>query len=80
LNGPEWTDLFGIAHNAGDVVDSDAVTLAELEEQRAVENVDGGPEEWSGPEQQDGEPQVEWQGPTEQEDADAGEAEEPEDQ
>ena len=40
-----WTDPFGIAHDAGEVVDIDAVTLAELEEQGVVDNLDGGPEE-----------------------------------
>lgn len=44
-----WTDPFGIAHDAGEVVDIDAVTLAELEEQGVVDNVDGG-EEWGGSE------------------------------
>ncbi|MFD0593641.1 hypothetical protein ACFQZ4_14935 [Catellatospora coxensis] len=28
-----WTDPFGIAHGVGELVDIDAVTLAELEEQ-----------------------------------------------
>ncbi len=32
-----WTDLSGAAHQAGDVVDIDVVTLAELEEQGVVD-------------------------------------------
>ncbi|GIF95322.1 hypothetical protein [Catellatospora citrea] len=34
-----WTDPFGIAHGVGELVDIDAVTLAELEEQGVVENM-----------------------------------------
>ena len=34
-----WIDPFGMSHNAGDVVDIDAITLAELEEQGVVENM-----------------------------------------
>lgn len=33
-----WVDPRGAVHNAGDVVDIDAVTLAELEEQGVVED------------------------------------------
>jgi hypothetical protein len=61
----EWVDPFGIAHSAGDVVDIDVITLAELEERGVVEDM-GEPEEWTGP----GEDQVEtpeWTGPGEQE-------------
>lgn len=36
-----WTDADGVAHGAGDVIDVDAVTLAELEEQGLVDNLDG---------------------------------------
>lgn len=36
-----WTDPGGTVHGAGDVVDVDAVTLAELEEQGVVEDIDG---------------------------------------
>jgi hypothetical protein len=40
-----WTDPFGVVHAAGEIVDIDAVTLAELEEHGVVDNVDD-PEEW----------------------------------
>jgi hypothetical protein len=44
-----WTDADGVAHGAGDVIDIDAVTLAELEEQGLVDNLDGQePEDGSG--------------------------------
>lgn len=57
-----WTDPFGIAHDAGEVVDIDAVTLAELEERGVVDNLDGGPEEWGDSEAvEEGEPS--WLGP-----------------
>jgi hypothetical protein len=59
----EWTDPFGIAHDAGDVVDIDVITLAELEERGVVHNMSE-PEEWSGPTEQQEEEQ--WSGPTEQ--------------
>ncbi|HEY2946788.1 MAG TPA: hypothetical protein VGJ53_00055 [Micromonosporaceae bacterium] len=36
-----WTDPFGLVHAAGDVVDIDAVTLAELEEQGVVKDPEG---------------------------------------
>ncbi|HEY3008560.1 MAG TPA: hypothetical protein VGJ63_10940 [Micromonosporaceae bacterium] len=36
-----WTDPFGLVHEAGDVVDIDAVTLAELEEQGVVKDLEG---------------------------------------
>jgi len=58
----EWTDPFGIAHNAGDVVDIDVITLAELEE-RGVVHTMSEPEERSGPTEQE----EEWSGPTERE-------------
>ncbi|WP_034594401.1 hypothetical protein [Hamadaea tsunoensis] len=73
-----WVDPFGIAHDAGDVIDIDAITLAELEEQGVVENVDGGPEEWGAEEV---EPESEnwqgpgWQGPGEDDSAESGETE-----
>jgi hypothetical protein len=60
----EWTDPFGIAHDAGDIVDIDVITLAELEERGVVHNMSE-PEEWSGPTEQ--EPEEQWSGPTEQE-------------
>lgn len=57
----EWTDPYGIAHSAGDVVDIDVITLAELEE-RGVVHTMSEPEEWSGPTEQQEE---QWSGPTE---------------
>ena len=33
-----WTDPAGVAHRAGEIVDIDAITLAELEEQGVVED------------------------------------------
>ena len=57
-----WTDPFGIAHDAGEVVDIDAVTLAELEERGVVDNLDGGPDEWGDSETVEETPQ-EWLGP-----------------
>lgn len=46
-----WTDPTGVAHGVGDVVDIDAVTLAELEEQGVVENPEEaqGQPTWIGP-------------------------------
>lgn len=52
-----WTDPFGIAHGVGELVDIDAVTLAELEEQGVVENMTevepkpdlDDPDKWVGP-------------------------------
>ncbi|MDI1466350.1 hypothetical protein QEZ54_35765 [Catellatospora sp. KI3] len=46
-----WTDPFGVAHGVGELVDIDAVTLAELEELGVVENVEqvSGPDKWVGP-------------------------------
>ncbi|WP_212825926.1 hypothetical protein [Catellatospora sp. TT07R-123] len=46
-----WTDPFGVAHGVGELVDIDAVTLAELEELGVVENVDkvSEPDKWVGP-------------------------------
>ena len=75
-----WIDPFGITHSAGDVVEIDAITLAELEEQGVVENVDGGPEE-SAEGQENAEPETEWQGPGwqgpgEDDTAESGETEE----
>jgi hypothetical protein len=81
----EWTDPFGIVHDAGDVVDIDVITLAELEERGVVEPMSDSEEwtgqdeaqeetttpEWSGPGEQEAEP--EWSGPGETEDAEATE-------
>jgi hypothetical protein len=44
-----WTDPFGVSHCAGDMVDIDAVTLAELEEQGVVENMTDPKEAYVGP-------------------------------
>ncbi|MEV0271798.1 hypothetical protein AB0H43_23710 [Hamadaea sp. NPDC050747] len=73
----EWTDPFGIAHYAGDVVDIDAITLAELEEQGVVEDVDGVPEDWNGPGEQEEQAEPQWNGPgsADEADGDAGESE-----
>jgi hypothetical protein len=59
-----WTDVFGLTHRAGELVDIDAVTLAELEEQGVVESMsESKPDKWIGP----GAPPVEdpdkWIGP-----------------
>jgi hypothetical protein len=46
-----WTDPAGGMHGAGDVVDIDIVTLAELEEQGVVDNGEPGASspDWVGP-------------------------------
>ncbi len=44
-----WTDPFGVAYGAGDMVDIDAVTLAELEEQGVVQNMTDPHETYVGP-------------------------------
>jgi hypothetical protein len=44
-----WTDPFGVSYGAGDLVDIDAVTLAELEEQGVVENMTDPQEAYVGP-------------------------------
>jgi hypothetical protein len=36
-----WADPAGLLHDPGDLVDVDLVTLAKLEEQGVVDNVDG---------------------------------------
>ena len=59
----EWTDPFGVAHSAGDVVDIDVITLAELEERGVVHNMSE-PEEWNGPTEAAAE-EEQWNGPTE---------------
>jgi hypothetical protein len=55
----DWADPSGAVHGAGEFVDIDVVTLAELEERGVVENADeinrpawvgpGKTEEWVGP-------------------------------
>jgi len=44
-----WTDPYGITYGAGDLVDIDAVTLAELEEQGVVQNMTEPHESYVGP-------------------------------
>ncbi len=44
-----WIDPFGMSHTAGDVVDIDAITLAELEEQGVVENMTDPKQAYVGP-------------------------------
>jgi hypothetical protein len=43
----DWTDSTGAAHAAGEMVDVDAVTLAELEATGVVSSVEKG--DWAGP-------------------------------
>jgi len=48
----DWTDRGGAAHGAGDMVDVDAVTLAELEGDGVVATTDRGESDapdWAGP-------------------------------
>jgi hypothetical protein len=62
-----WTDPFGVIYGAGDLVDIDAVTLAELEEQGVVENMgDPKTEGWTGPTSEPGDDAKTdaWTGPT----------------
>ncbi|PZM96392.1 MAG: hypothetical protein DIU79_05190 [Actinobacteria bacterium] len=65
----EWTDDKGVTHAAGDMVDVDAATLANLEARGIVRGIDLGrgdfkgrkdPAGWAGP---TSEPQG-WAGPT----------------
>lgn len=59
----DWTDAAGSAHSAGDMVDVDAGTLAELEEAGIVAGPggDGGESEsWPGPTSST----TAWPGPT----------------
>jgi hypothetical protein len=70
----DWTDATGAAHAAGDMVDVDAVTLAELEATGVVtpsgNGASGGGEavgkgagaQWAGPTGEGGSAQ--WAGPT----------------
>jgi hypothetical protein len=68
-----WTDPEGAAHGAGQVVDIDIVTLAELEEQGVVENGEErvGPN-WVGP-GVDGDEAASWVGPGDEPADDANE-------
>jgi hypothetical protein len=54
----DWADPSGAVHGAGDFVDIDVVTLAELEERGVVENADEIDKEWVGPGKTE-----EWVGP-----------------
>ena len=56
----DWTDVGGADHGAGDLVDVDAVTLAELEADGVVATADDEPDPWPGP---TGGP-ASWPGPT----------------
>lgn len=71
-----WTDPFGVAYGAGDLVDIDAVTLAELEELGVVDNMgDPKTEGWTGPtspEPDDSGSADGWTGPTSPEPDDEG--------
>jgi hypothetical protein len=65
-----WTDPAGGVHGAGDLVDIDIVTLAELEEQGVVDNGEpgvGGPD-WVGPGED--EETSSWVGPGDEPDTD----------
>lgn len=45
-----WTDPYGVAYGPGELVDIDAVTLAELEEQGVVKNMTDEPKDaYTGP-------------------------------
>ena len=76
-----WTDPAGGMHGAGEVVDIDIVTLAELEEQGVVDNGSDGPgsPDWVGPGVEDGD-NTSWVGPGEDEPGTDDDNEEAEDQ
>lgn len=57
----DWTDGDGTAHSAGDMVDVDAATLAELEASGVVASPGGSTAAWPGPTGGDTES---WPGPT----------------
>jgi hypothetical protein len=76
----DWADPTGAVHSAGEFVDIDVVTLAELEEQGVVENPEEvGRPEWVGPGAPD-ESTEQWVGPGDEsegaDDADAPDADE----
>jgi hypothetical protein len=66
----EWADPSGAVHAAGEFVDIDAVTLAELEEQGVVESAGEEIErpEWAGPGESDDSKTPDWAGPGESDD------------
>jgi hypothetical protein len=75
----DWADPSGAVHGAGDFVDIDVVTLAELEERGVVENADEiNRPAWVGP----GKTEEEWVGPGDEtesaDDADAPDADQEE--
>ncbi len=62
-----WVDPQGVVHGAGEHVDIDAVTLAELEEQGVVEIMTDPKEPWNGPsgtEPTTKDPETDWNGPS----------------
>jgi hypothetical protein len=65
-----WADPAGRVHGAGEFVDIDAVTLAELEERGVVDNAGEEIErpEWMGPGETDEPNAPEWMGPGESDD------------
>jgi hypothetical protein len=65
-----WTDPAGGVHGAGDLVDIDIVTLAELEEQGVVDNGEpgAGSPDWVGPGAEDED--TSWVGPGDEPDTD----------
>jgi hypothetical protein len=64
-----WTDPAGGVHGAGDLVDIDIVTLAELEEQGVVDNGEPGGPDWVGPGVEDDDT-ASWVGPGDTPDTD----------
>jgi hypothetical protein len=75
----DWADPSGAVHGAGEFVDIDVVTLAELEERGVVENADEiNRPAWVGP----GKTEEEWVGPGDEvesaDDADAPDADQEE--
>lgn len=62
-----WIDPHGVVHGAGEHVDIDAVTLAELEEQGVVEIMTDPTTDWNGPSGADPtakDPTTDWNGPS----------------
>lgn len=60
----DWTDGNGTAHAAGESVDVDAATLAELEAAGIVANSGGDDPNWPGPTASGGGDTTSWPGPT----------------
>ena len=62
-----WIDPHGVIHGAGEHVDIDAITLAELEEQGVVEIMTDPTTDWNGPSgdpKTKGDPETDWNGPS----------------